>query len=72
MISFKVMGEPVGKGRPRVTARQSKKKDNAVFAHAYTPKKTKEYEDSLTLRRRESSVLKVCSFRPRSPTSTTC
>ena len=47
MISFKVMGEPVGKGRPRVTARQSKKKDNAVFAHAYTPKKTKEYEDNI-------------------------
>ena len=47
MISFKVMGEPVGKGRPRVTARQSKKKDNAVFAHAYTPKKTKEYEDKI-------------------------
>lgn len=41
MISFKVMGEPVGKGRPRVTARGGK------FAHAYTPKRTKEYEDKV-------------------------
>lgn len=47
MISFKVEGEPVGKGRPRVTARRSKKNDNAVFAHAYTPKKTREYEDKV-------------------------
>ena len=39
MISFRVEGEPIGKGRPRVTARGGK------FAHAYTPKKTKDYED---------------------------
>lgn len=30
-------GEPIGKGRPRVTNRGS-------FAHAYTPKRTKNYE----------------------------
>lgn len=41
MISFKVMGEPIGKGRPRVTARGGK------FAHAYTPKRTKDYEDKI-------------------------
>ena len=41
MIHFKYEGEPVGKGRPKVTARQGK------FAHAYTPKKTKEYEEAI-------------------------
>lgn len=41
MISFRVEGEPVGKGRPRVIASRGK------FAHAYTPKKTKDYEDSV-------------------------
>ena len=41
MIKFKYMGEPVGKGRPRVTARGGK------FAHAYTPKKTKDFEDAI-------------------------
>ena len=47
MICFRYYGEPVGKGRPRVTARKSKKNDNAVFAHAYTPKKTREFEDAI-------------------------
>lgn len=47
MIYFKYKGEPVGKGRPRVTARKSKKNDNAVFAHAYTPKKTREFEENI-------------------------
>lgn len=41
MIKFKYMGEPIGKGRPRVTARGGK------FAHAYTPKRTKEFEDAI-------------------------
>lgn len=41
MIEFKYMGEPIGKGRPRVTARGGK------FAHAYTPKKTKDFEDAI-------------------------
>lgn len=41
MIYFKFHGEPVGKGRPRVTARGGK------FAHAYTPKKTKDFEDAV-------------------------
>ena len=41
MIYFKYNGEPVGKGRPRVTARGGK------FAHAYTPKKTKDFEDAI-------------------------
>lgn len=40
MIYFKVMGEPVGKGRPRMTTRGG-------YAHAYTPKKTSEYEEKL-------------------------
>lgn len=47
MIYFKYHGEPVGKGRPRVTARRSKTNDNAVYAHAYTPRKTKEFEDAI-------------------------
>ena len=41
MIKFTYHGEPVGKGRPRVTARSGK------FAHAYTPKKTKEFEEAI-------------------------
>lgn len=41
MIKFTYHGEPIGKGRPRVTARQGK------FAHAYTPKKTRDYEDAI-------------------------
>lgn len=41
MIKFKYMGEPIGKGRPRVTARGGK------FAHAYTPKRTKDFEDAI-------------------------
>lgn len=41
MIYFKFKGKPVGKGRPRVTARGGK------FAHAYTPKKTKDFEDAI-------------------------
>ena len=41
MIYFKYHGEPVGKGRPRVTASKGK------FAHAYTPKKTKDFEDAI-------------------------
>lgn len=41
MIEFKYMGEPIGKGRPRVTARGGK------FAHAYTPKRTKDFEDAI-------------------------
>lgn len=41
MIKFIYHGEAVGKGRPRVTARQGK------FAHAYTPKRTKDFEDAI-------------------------
>ena len=41
MIHFRYNGEAVGKGRPRVTARGGK------FAHAYTPKRTKEFEDAI-------------------------
>ena len=41
MIKFTYHGEAVGKGRPRVTARQGK------FAHAYTPKRTKDFEDAI-------------------------
>lgn len=41
MIKFTYHGEAVGKGRPRVTARGGK------FAHAYTPKRTKDFEDAI-------------------------
>ena len=41
MIKFTYYGEAVGKGRPRVTARQGK------YAHAYTPKRTKEFEEAI-------------------------
>lgn len=47
MIYFKFKGEPVGKGRPRVTARRGKGKDSAIYAHAYTPRKTKAFEDAI-------------------------
>lgn len=40
MIYFKFHGEPVGKGRPKITTR-------GQFAHAYTPKKTKEFEEAI-------------------------
>ena len=36
-IDLVIEGEPVGKGRPRVTSKGS-------FAHAYTPSRTKNYE----------------------------
>lgn len=38
MISFTIPGAPVAKGRPRVTSRGG-------FARAYTPAKTRHYED---------------------------
>ena len=41
MIKFTYHGEAVGKGRPRVTASRGK------FAHAYTPKRTKDFEDAI-------------------------
>jgi len=37
MISFFVPGEPVAKGRPRLSVR-------GRFAHAYTPEKTRNFE----------------------------
>jgi Holliday junction resolvase RusA-like endonuclease len=37
MIEFEIMGEPVGKGRPKFSSRGG-------FARAYTPKKTTDYE----------------------------
>ena len=36
-IKLTIEGEPIGKGRPRVTSK-------GHFAHAYTPSKTKNYE----------------------------
>ena len=36
-IELVIEGEPIGKGRPRVTSK-------GHFAHAYTPSKTKNYE----------------------------
>ena len=41
MIYLRYNGEPVGKGRPRVTVSQGR------FAHAYTPRKTKDFEDNI-------------------------
>lgn len=41
MIKFTYHGEAVGKGRPRVTASRGK------FAHAYTPQKTKDFENAI-------------------------
>lgn len=40
IINLTINGDPVGKGRPRVTNRGS-------FAHAYTPSKTKNYEKTI-------------------------
>lgn len=40
MIYFKFHGEPVGKGRPKITTR-------GQYAHAYTPRKTKEFEEAI-------------------------
>jgi Holliday junction resolvase RusA-like endonuclease len=37
MIEFEIIGEPVGKGRPKFSSRGG-------FARAYTPKKTTDYE----------------------------
>ena len=40
MITYVVYGEPIGKGRPRFARR-------GAFTHAYTPEKTKTYEDEI-------------------------
>lgn len=53
MIKFRYDGEPVGKGRPRVTARGGK------FAHAYTPKKTKDFENDIRFAFNVSNCEKV-------------
>ena len=53
MIRFRYQGEPVGKGRPRVTARGGK------FAHAYTPKKTKDFENDIRFAFNVSNCEKV-------------
>jgi len=37
-ISFTIQGEPVAKGRPRISTRGG-------YARAYTPKKTKDFEE---------------------------
>lgn len=48
MIKFRYNGEAVGKGRPRVTATKSKRNDNGqIYTHAYTPRKTREFEDAI-------------------------
>jgi Holliday junction resolvase RusA-like endonuclease len=39
---YTVYGEPVGKGRPRFARR-------GAFTHAYTPEKTKTYEDEIRM-----------------------
>ena len=42
MVMYIVYGEPVGKGRPRFARR-------GAFTHAYTPEKTKTYEDEIRM-----------------------
>jgi Holliday junction resolvase RusA-like endonuclease len=42
MLTYIVYGEPVGKGRPRFARR-------GAFTHAYTPEKTKTYEDEIRM-----------------------
>jgi Holliday junction resolvase RusA-like endonuclease len=42
MVTYIVYGEPVGKGRPRFARR-------GAFTHAYTPEKTKTYEDEIRM-----------------------
>ncbi len=46
-IKFTVLGEPMGKGRPRVRVQKFKKADGSdgTFSQAYTPKKTSVYEN---------------------------
>ena len=40
MIYFKYKGEPIGKGRPRVSRRGN-------FVHTYTPEKTRTFEEAI-------------------------
>ena len=40
IVMYTVYGEPIGKGRPRFARR-------GAFTHAYTPEKTKTYEDEI-------------------------
>lgn len=42
IVMYTVYGEPVGKGRPRFARR-------GAFTHAYTPEKTKTYEDEIRM-----------------------
>lgn len=46
-IKFVVLGQPQGKARPRLTTR-------GVYARAYTPKKTVEYEELIRFSYRSS------------------
>lgn len=47
MVKFTVYGEPVGKGRPRVSLRKMRGADGKerTFSQAYTPKETVTYEN---------------------------
>lgn len=49
MIIFTVEGAPVGKQRPRVCLRGG-------HAHAFTPKKTEDYERTVSLRAKEAML----------------
>ena len=61
MIKFTYHGEAVGKGRPRVTARGGK------FAHAYTPKKTKDFEDAIRFEFMASNCEKMPVYEREQP-----
>jgi Holliday junction resolvase RusA-like endonuclease len=57
MLQFTIPGVPVAKGRPRVTT-------VGGFARAYTPKKTRDYEDMARLHAKVAMGALVPSARP--------
>lgn len=52
MVQFVVPGDPVAKGRPRVTMR-------GKHAHAYTPKKTVAFENKVALFAQDAGVERI-------------
>lgn len=59
MVHFKYRGEPVGKGRPRVTRRGG-------YVHTYTPEKTRLFEDAM----RFELLASTCETMPIYPAGT--
>ena len=52
MIHFKYTGDPVGKGRPRITRK-------GTHVHTYTPEKTRMFEDAIRLEMMASTCEKM-------------